>query len=87
MGKVKDGKAIQICARPLLSSFLHLASDILKNASPPKETISSSKASWREGFNFGPSLLPLCVCHAPSQLFPLSTVAKNLRVSTLQKSK
>ena len=79
MGKVKDGKAIQICA----SSFIpHLASDILKNecllSSPPEETILSLKAS-SSGWVY------ILWAIAVASLLPPSTEAKKPFVSTLRR--
>ena len=82
MGKVKDGKAIQICA----SSFIpHLASDILKNecllsllSSPPEETILSLKAS-------SSGCMYILWAIAVASLLPPSTEAKKPFVSTLRR--
>ena len=81
MGKVKDGKAIQICA----SSFIpHLASDILKNECLLSSPLLSSRGNniKFEGFELRVYILWAI---AVASLLPPSTEAKKPFVSTLRR--
>ena len=84
MAKVKDGKAIQICA----SSFIpHLASDILKNECLLPLLSSRGNNIKFEGFELqvGYTFFGLLPLPHPSSLVPQSTEAKNPLVSTLRR--